>query len=124
MWVIYLAIEAEYVKEKMKELFEDISYLLNEKLSSEEIFYYSSLIHLKFVHIHPFADWNGRCARILEKWFLSEKLWKEFWKILSEEYYFKNRNSYYDNINLWVNYYEINYNNCNNFLMMLIESIV
>jgi Fic family protein len=40
----------------MQELFEDISELLNKKLNIEEIFYYSSLIHLIFVHIHPFAD--------------------------------------------------------------------
>lgn len=122
-WLIYLAIEAEYVKEKMQELFDDIWELLNKKLSVEEIFYYSSLIHLKFVHIHPFADWNGRCARILEKWFLSEKLWKEYWKISSEEYYWKNRNEYYDNINLWVNYYELDYSKSNDFLMMLVESL-
>lgn len=122
-WLIYLAIEAEYVKEKMKELFEDIYYLLNTKLTHQEVFYYSSLIHLKFVHIHPFVDWNGRSARILEKWFLTEQLWKDYWKISSEEFYWKNRDKYYNNINLWVNYYELDYVNCNNFLMMIVESL-
>lgn len=122
-WLIYLAMESEYVNEKMKELFEDISKLLKSKLSNEEVFYYSSLIHLKFVHIHPFADWNGRSARILEKWFLTEKLWTDFWKISSEEFYWKNRDKYYNNINLWVNYYELDYNNCNDFLIMLVESL-
>ena len=122
-WLIYLAIEPEYLKEKMENLFEDIEYLLNKKLNLEEIFYYSSLIHLKFVHIHPFSDWNWRCARILEKWFLAEKLWKELWKIKSEEYYKINRNNYYENINLWVNFYEINYDNSLNFLLMLKNSL-
>jgi Fic family protein len=40
----------------MKELFEDIEDLLQKKLTNEEVFYFASLIHLKFVHIHPFAD--------------------------------------------------------------------
>jgi Fic family protein len=122
-WLIYLAIEAEYVKQKMKELFNDIELLINKDLNLEQIFYYASQIHLKFVHIHPFSDWNGRCARLLEKWFLVEKLWKELWKIKSEEYYKENRNKYYENINLWVNYYELNYNNSLNFLLMLVTSL-
>jgi len=44
------------VEEKMKELFEDIEKLIENKLSLEETFYYASQIHLKFVHIHPFSD--------------------------------------------------------------------
>lgn len=122
-WLIYLAIEVEYVKPKMKELFSDIELLIKEDLSLEEIFYYASQIHLRFVHIHPFSDWNGRCARLLEKWFLVEKLWKELWKIKSEEHYKENRNKYYENINLWVNYYELNYNNSLDFLLMLVGSL-
>lgn len=122
-WLIYLAIEAEYVKKTMNQLFEDINELLNKSLTDEEVFYYASFIHLKFVHIHPFSDWNGRCARILEKWFLTENLWEDFWKLQSEEYYWDNRNEYYNNINLWVNYYELNYSKCDKFLGMLVESL-
>jgi len=121
--LIYLAIEPEYVKSKMWELFEDIKILLNSKLNIDEVFYYASQIHLKFVHIHPFSDWNWRIARLLEKWFLCEKLWENLWKIKSEEFYFKNRENYYSNINLWVNYYEINYDNSINFMLMLVESL-
>lgn len=122
-WLIYLAIEAEFVKEKMKEFFEDIESLLKSDLSLEEGFYFASFIHLRFVHIHPFSDWNGRCARILEKWFLAEKFWKDLWKMKSEEYYKENIALYYKNINLWVNYYELNYDNCLYFLSMLPESL-
>jgi len=122
-WLIYLAIEPKYVKEKMKELFEDINHLLNINLTKKEVFYWASFVHLKFVHIHPFSDWNGRCARILEKWFISEKLGEEFWKLRSEEFYKENLEKYYKNINLWVNYYELNYDNCMNFLLMFIESL-
>lgn len=123
-WLVYIAIEPEFVETKMEDLFDDISHLLKKDLSFEEVFYYSSLIHLVFVHIHPFSDWNGRTARLLEKWFLAYKLGNNFWKISSEEYYFKNRQTYYQNINLWVNFYELNYDLSLDFLLMLIKSII
>jgi Fic family protein len=40
----------------MKELFTDIEELLQKNLTEEEVFYFASFIHLKFVHIHPFND--------------------------------------------------------------------
>ena len=70
------------VKSETERLFLDISILLNDKLSLPEIFYYAAYIHLVFVKIHPFQDGNGRTARLLEKWFLIEKLGK---KIISIE---------------------------------------
>lgn len=122
-WLIYLAIEAEFLEKEMSDLFLDIKYLLEKKLTKSEIFYYASQIHLRFVHIHPFSDWNWRIARLLEKWFLSEKLWKELWKINSERFYKEKRDLYYKNINLWVNYYELNYTKSINFLLMLEKSL-
>lgn len=122
-WLVYLAIEAEFVEEKMKELFADIYELLESKLSEIEVFYYASLIHLRFVHIHPFTDGNGRSARLLEKWFLTSKLGKDFWKLSSEQYYKEHRSEYYKNINLWVNYYELDYGKSLPFLLMLPASI-
>lgn len=118
-WLIYLAIEAEFVPEKMHELFADITSLLEKELTAEEIFYYASLIHLIFVHIHPFADGNGRSARLLEKWFITSKLWDDFWKLPSEEYYKNHRARYYENISIGVNYYELNYDKSLEFLLML-----
>ncbi len=122
-WLVYLAIEPEKVENEMKKLFSDIKILLEKDLEIKEIFYYASLIHLVFVCIHPFADWNGRTARLLEKWFLAEKLGKDFWKLETEKYYKENREKYYKNLNLWVNYYEIDYSKSNNFLQMLINSL-
>ena len=117
--LVYLAIEPEYVSEKMAMLFERILVLLNEKIEIEETFYFASLIHLRFAHIHPFRDGNGRAARLLEKWFLAEKLGEKYWKIPAEKYYKDHRAEYYANINLGVNYYELNYDLCIPFLMML-----
>lgn len=121
--LVYLAVEPEYVQEKMGQLFGDIIFLLRSEISIAEIFYYASLIHLKFVHIHPFRDGNGRGGRLLEKWFISQKLGENFWKIPSEKYYWDHRDDYYNNINIGVNYYELNYDCCFPFLIMLPECL-
>ncbi len=115
----YMAIEPELVEKEMKVFFQDIKELISLNLTKQEVFYFASLIHLKFAHIHPFRDGNGRAARLLEKWFIAEKLGYDFWKIPSEEYYKKNQRRYYETINLGVNFYELNYNKCIRFLEML-----
>lgn len=121
--LVYLAIEPELVKETMDDFFVDLGVLLKKELSKPEAFYFASLIHLKFAHIHPFRDGNGRAARLLEKWFLTEKLGKDFWKLSSEKYYREHQMDYYNNINLGVNYYELDYSKCIPFLLMLPESL-
>ena len=115
----YMAIEPEYVEKEMELFFKNIEELISSKLSESEVFYFASLIHLKFAHIHPFRDGNGRAARLIEKWFISEKLGHDFWKIPSEEYYKVNQANYYETIDLGVNYYELNYDKCLGFLKML-----
>ncbi|HAK76938.1 MAG TPA: Fic family protein [Runella sp.] len=115
----YMAIEPEFVKKEMQILFQDINELILSNLREIEVFYFASLIHLRFAHIHPFRDGNGRAARLIEKWFVSEKLGRNFWKMPSEEYYKKNQATYYDTINLGVNFYELDYDKCIGFLKML-----
>ncbi len=115
----YMAIEPEFVEKEMNKFFEDIKYLISSKLNEIEVFYFASLVHLRLVHIHPFRDGNGRAARLIEKWFITEKLGRDFWKIPSEEYYKKNQAKYYEAINIGVNFYELNYDKCLSFLEML-----
>jgi Fic family protein len=115
----YMAIEPEFVEQEMKTYFKDIEELISSNLNEKEVFYFASLIHLRFAHIHPFRDGNGRAARLIEKWFITEKMGRDFWKISSEEYYKVNQARYYETINLGVNYYELNYDNCLGFLEML-----
>jgi Fic family protein len=122
--LVYLAVEAELVPETMKLFFDEITLLLNTTLDIEESFYFASLIHLRFVHIHPFRDGNGRTARLLEKWFLTQKLGSKYWKIHSEKYYKENQSSYYQNINLGLNFYVLNYDRCLPFLSMLPKSLI
>lgn len=115
----YMAVEPELVEKEMKVFFQDINELISSDLNEIEIFYYASLIHLRFAHIHPFRDGNGRAARLIEKWFVAEKLGRDFWKIPSEEFYKKHQAKYYETINLGVNFYELNYDKCIGFLEML-----
>jgi Fic family protein len=117
--LVYLAVEPEFVKQEMATFFSEIQRLMNETLSAEEVFYFAALIHLRFVHIHPFRDGNGRAARLLEKWFVAEKLGKQLWKIPSEKYYKDNQLQYYSSISMGVNFYTLNYDKCMNFLVML-----
>jgi Fic family protein len=121
--LVYLAIEPEFVKEAMSAFFVDLDILLKRDLTKSETIYFASLIHLIIAHIHPFRDGNGRAARLLEKWFLTKKLGDDFWKLSSEKYYKDHQQDYYNNINLGVNYYELNYDKCMPFLLMLPKSM-
>lgn len=115
----YMAVEPEFVGKEMKMFFQDINELISSDLTKIEVFCHASLIHLRFAHIHPFRDGNGRAARLIEKWFVAEKLGRDFWEMPSEEFYKKNQAKYYETINLGVNFYELNYDKCIGFLEML-----
>lgn len=115
----YMAVEPEFVEKEMKVFFEDINELISSKLNEIEVFYYASLVHLRVAHIHPFRDGNGRAVRLIEKWFVAEKLGRDFWKMPSEKYYKKNQVKYYETINLGHSFYELNYDQCIGFLEML-----
>lgn len=119
----YMAVEPEFVEKEMKLFFKDINDLILSDLNEIEVFYFASLIHLRFVHIHPFRDGNGRAARLIEKWFVTEKLGRDLWKMPSEEFYKMNQAKYYETINLGVNFYELNYDKCVRFLEMLPNSL-
>lgn len=115
----YMAVEPEFIEKEMNVFFQDINELITSDLNETEVFYFASLIHLRFAHIHPFRDGNGREARLIEKWFVTEKLGRDFWKMPSEEYYKKTQAGYYETINLGINFYELNYDRCIGFLEML-----
>jgi Fic family protein len=108
----------------MNKFYEDIEELLNLKLTIEEVFYYAAMIYLVFIKIHPWNDGIGRSARLIEKWFLAQKLGDKAWFILSEKSYYQKHQSYYKNIRLLgLEYAELNYLQALPFLLMLPNSL-
>ena len=117
--VVYTAAQTEIVQREMSKLIHDIELLVSRDLSYDKIFYYASMIHLVCVSIHPFADGNGRMSRLLEKWFLHQKLGNIAWAIQSEKLYYKRKSSYYSNLHFRSDYKTINYEYSIPFLKML-----
>jgi len=120
----YVAAEPMIVMQEIEKFFYDIEILLNNTLSEKEIFYFASFIHLVFVKIHPFQDGNGRMARLIEKWFLKEKIGEKAVSVPLERYYYQNLKSYYSNIKkLGFEYNELDYSKAMDFLLMTINSL-
>jgi Fic family protein len=120
----YVAVSPYKVVSEMNKFYHDIDLLLNEPLSLEEIFFYASMIHLVFVKIHPWNDGNGRSARLIEKWFLAEKLGVKAWFLQSERLYYQKHQTYYSNIRmLGLEYDELDYSKSLPFLLMLPDSL-
>ena len=117
---VYTGAEPSIVADEIVKLMHDIEVLVKADLSCDEVFYYAGMIHLVCVSIHPFADGNGRASRLLEKWFLAQKLDNVAWAIQSEKLYYQRRPSYYANLHLkGDNYNSIDYSRCIPFLCML-----
>jgi Fic family protein len=120
----YVATSSEYVNSELEKLFRDIEKLQSKTLNSFEVFYYASMIHLVFVKIHPFQDGNGRIARLIEKWFLLEKLGEIANAIQLEKNYWQKLKEYYHNIKkLGLEYEELDYRKSLDFLLMTVQSL-
>lgn len=121
----YVAASPFEVATAMQDLYQDIEALIRAPLSVEEVFFFASMIHLVFVKIHPWNDGNGRSARLIEKWFLSEKLGEKGWFVQSEKMYYQEHQNYYKNIRLLgLEYPELDYRQALPFLLMLPKAIV
>lgn len=83
---------------EMKKFYHDLNSLLETEMSIEQVFFYAAMIHLVFVKIHPWNDGNGRSARLVEKWFLAQKLGDRAWFVQSEKMYYQQHPNYYANI--------------------------
>lgn len=123
--LIYVAADQEIVQQEMNTLFDDIEVLLNENLTLKEVLYYAAAIHFLFAKIHPFADGNGRAARLLEKWFLAENLGASIWGIPTEKFYYDHRSAYYTALNVGATYEETlkSLNNIMPFLELLPQAV-
>jgi Fic family protein len=120
----YVAAAPHTVEAELDKFFVDLDQLQAMELSLAEVFHFAALLHLVFVKIHPFDDGNGRCARLLEKWFLARKLGEKAWLIPSERHYYQHHQLYYRNIRaLGLEYETLNYAQALPFLLMLPASL-
>ena len=120
----YVAATPYEVEKEMQKLYSDIDGLLKADLSLQEVFYYAAFIHLVFVKIHPWNDGNGRTARLLEKWFLAQKLGEKAWFLQSEKMYYQQHQAYYKNIRrVGLEYPTLDYSQALPFLLMLPKSV-
>ena len=121
----YVACQPHEVAAEMEKLSLDLEKLLGTDLSISEIFFFASLLHLVFVKIHPWNDGNGRSARLLEKWFIADKLGEKAWFIQSEKHYYVEHNQYYRNIRqLGIEYPSLDYTKALDFLLMLPNALL
>ena len=122
--IVYVAVNQFQVTVELEKLFSDIEYLLRTEITGTEIFYYAAFIHLAFTKIHPMNDGNGRSARLLEKWFLLEKLGINAFAIPLEKNYYKNISDYYFNLQIvGLEYSELDYSKALPFLLMTVNSL-
>lgn len=113
------------VEADMQKFFSDLLILLDSELSLEEVFYFSAMIHLVFVKIHPWNDGNGRSARLIEKWFMAQKLGEKAWFVQSEKTYYQNHQQYYQNIRaIGLEYEQLDYSKALPFLLMLPSTLL
>lgn len=117
--LIYEAADKAFVQTETDKLFADVNLLLSRTLTINEVFYYAAMLHLRLAQIHPFADGNGRTARLMEKWFLARHLGEKAWLIQSERMYYKRQAAYYQNINVGSSYTALEQHHSVPFLLML-----
>ena len=121
----YVAAEPNIVKQELDKLFSDIDKLQRTNLNTIETMFFASFIHLVFVKIHPLQDGNGRTARLIEKWFLVEKLGDKGVSIGLEKNYYKNLVDYYKNLKkLGFEYVDLDYSKSLDFLKMTINGLI
>ena len=120
----YVAAPPDLLITEMAKLYNDLKVLLSAKLSFDQVFFFAAMLHLVFVKIHPFEDGNGRTARLLEKWFLAQKLGDKAWFLQSEKNYYQQHTTYYKNIRLLgLEYGALDYTASLPFLQLLPQAI-
>lgn len=120
----YIACGPDKLKTELDKFYRDLARLRASDLEPIESFYFASMIHVVFVKIHPMQDGNGRTARLIEKWFLLEKIGKQAASIELEKNYYVKRKDYYNNIRkLGLDYETLDYSKSLDFLFMTIDSL-
>ena len=137
--------------QKADDLFSAYEFILNNKISGENILIAHKIIsknllpksqqgfirtnlmfvlnnndEIEYVAAEPAIVKNEieKLFSDIEKWFLLEKLGKKAINIPSEKFYYNSITNYYSNIKkLGLEYEELNYDNCIDFLLMIVSSL-
>jgi len=101
--VVYTGPEQDIVPRLCEELFD---WIKESKDSDINPVLVAGIVHQEIAAIHPFVDGNGRTARAIATLILYERGY-DFRKLFAlEDYYNKDRSSYYGAINIGKNYLE------------------
>lgn len=100
---IYLPPDHKDVKALMEDL---ISYVKKNQKKTDPLIL-AGLFHRQFVIIHPFADGNGRTARLATKVLLAAMGIDTFNLFSFENYYNQNVTRYFEKVGVMGNYYEL-----------------
>jgi len=120
----YVACDQYKLESEFELFFLEVEAALKQEMSTQEVFYFASMMHLVLVKIHPFQDGNGRVGRLLEKWFLLHKLGEIAHAVNLEKSYFENRHNYYSSIRtLGLEYDHLDYSQALDFLLMTLSSM-
>lgn len=90
-----LRFKAPPAKQVKKLLHELLEWLKDSKEKGVHPIVRAGILHLQFVTIHPFTDGNGRLARLLTQLLLYRDNWDFRRVIVLEDYYNRDRLSYY-----------------------------
>lgn len=64
--------KASMIRNDLWYLIDNYNYMLNNAKTEKDLFEVEAYFHIRFLHIHPFEDANGRTARILLTYNLSK----------------------------------------------------
>jgi Fic family protein len=92
----YEAPPSDKVKKEMESLIQWINTNLNNKENFPTLVF-ASIAHLRFEHIHPFEDGNGRIGRALAEYLISKRLGQTNFNSISKTINL-NKTAYYDSI--------------------------
>lgn len=120
----YVAATPTQARAHMALFFTDLAALLAAPLTFAEVLFFASMLHLVFVKIHPFEDGNGRTARLLEKWFIAQKLGAKAWYMETERIYYLQHQVYYTHLRaLGLDYEMLDYSKALPFTLLLPRSL-
>lgn len=101
--IIYMAPFAKDVRRLLKDLVD----FCNSNTGILDTLILAGIFHRQFVIIHPFADGNGRTARLATRMILSKMGLENFGIFSFDNYYAKNKEAYFRSVGVNGHYYDI-----------------